>query len=366
MTTVLLVFCGLYFLYTIIILIGLNRLRPAPIVDETPPVSVVVAARNEAENLPRLLDGLIAQDYPIDAFEIIVVDDRSTDKTEAILSEYAKRYPALRSIRITENTTDVAGFKNHAISEGIARAKGDVILATDADCQVQPGWARSMVSTLQSGDNPPGIVVGFSRMETPHDSNLEAYQQLDFLALMTANAGVTSFGWAWSGSGQNLAYRKDTFDEIGGFSGAADRPSGDDFYLVQTISKQYPIRFNSSPDSFVATLPKTTFKQFLTQHFRWASNTRYLLNARPLFLTFLISAFITNLSVLLGLLFWNFPMWLTIIVLKLLFETMVIHRGSKQFETPVSFNTFMGWFILQPIYIPVTGINGLIGKVRWK
>ncbi|MFQ6614704.1 MAG: glycosyltransferase, partial [Fidelibacterota bacterium] len=181
MSFLLIAFAGIYFLFVLAFIVGLFRLRPVESATNNIRVSVVVAARNEAEHLPAFLDSLIRQDYPAELVEIIVADDRSDDQTPRILDSYAQRYPHIHPLRI-DHMVQAMTPKKYALTRGIERSTGSIILATDADCEAPEGWIKSMVSALTS--NPrPGIVVGFSRMDIPNRTLVEQYQRVDFLAV---------------------------------------------------------------------------------------------------------------------------------------------------------------------------------------
>ena len=355
---------SLYICFTLYFWIGLKRLKPNQnIRKHYPPVSVIVAARNEEFLLPRLLSTLVKQDYPVDKLEIIIADDRSTDKTWECITNYSNRFPHFSGIKITEQSKKMSP-KKHALSRAIDLSSGEIIISTDADCFVSKTWVSSMVSSFKKST---GIVVGYSAIDRSQKSFLCHYQALDFLALMSANAG--SLGWenAWSGSGQNLAFRRSAFDMISGFTPVSNQVSGDDMYLVQSISKKHGVIFNTSPEGFVKTSPVLSVKQYLNQRIRWASNARTLAKQNTFFLFFLFSAFLCNLSLLLGFFFtpilYYFPIFWGG---KTFFDGLVIQAGSTKFNTPIKISTFIVWSLFQPVYIPFIGFSGLIGKFRWK
>ena len=208
---VLLFSLALYICFTVYFWTGLKRLKSNKnILGYYPPVSIVVAARNEELFLPGLLSALAKQDYPVDKLEIIIADDRSTDKTWECIKNHTNQFPHFSGVRITERSDNMSPKKN-ALSRAIHLSSGDIILSTDADCLVPETWTSSMVSLLEKNT---GVVVGYSEIDQSQKSFLCHYQAVDFLALMSANAG--SLGWrnAWSGSGHNRAYRRSDFDRI--------------------------------------------------------------------------------------------------------------------------------------------------------
>ncbi|NOZ03672.1 MAG: glycosyltransferase [FCB group bacterium] len=365
LTILLSVSLGLYALYALYFLGGLFRLkaRKKNVREPVPTVSVVIAARNEASNLPALLSDLEDQDYPSDKLEIIIVDDRSTDRSWSIIQDFSRRLPRLRGIQITEPSSVMAP-KKWALTQGIEQSSGEIIVATDGDCRVPATWVTSMVKAFEPDT---GIVVGFSAVNRSRDSFFTRYQQLDFLALMAANAGSLGWGKAWSGSGQNLAYRRDLFQAINGFEPAAKYHSGDDVYLVQAISNIAGVVFNASPESFVVTAPMPSLRSYLNQRIRWASNSRRLFKQDHFFLLFLLSAFLTNLSLLVGVFVPVLqPLIPAAFSTKFVVDAAVIFYGANKFMVTVEPMTFIAWSLLQPVYIPLVGIFGLIGKFRWK
>jgi cellulose synthase/poly-beta-1,6-N-acetylglucosamine synthase-like glycosyltransferase len=255
--------------------------------------------------------------------------------------------------------------KKNALSVAISISSGKIIVTTDADCRVPKNWVTSMVNVLIN--SPAGIAIGYSTITAHKHSVLEQYQKIDFLALMAANAGSTGWGFAWSGSGQNLAYYREHFDSIGGFQPVADRLSGDDVYLVQSIGKKYGAIFNNNADGYVHTIPIPTTFQFLRQRIRWASNSRHLPGSNWFFLSFLISAFICNTALITALFFSTAIVYLPIaIIIKFLIDGLVIFIGANQFRTHIHPAIFILWSFLQPVYIPLIGITGLISQFTWK
>ncbi len=360
-----LLLCLTLFIYSnflLFIISGLFRHNVIPVNDypneELPLASVVIAARNEEENLPALLEDLTRQSYPLNKTEVIIVNDRSTDRTGEILEKASKKYSFIKIVNINNKSKDMTP-KKHALDQGINTSKGKVIISTDADCRVGENWVLSMVnSTIKS----KSITVGFSKVLG--NSFLSQYQLIDFLGIITANAGAFGWGKYWSGTGQNLAYLKSDYVNINGFDLVKDEVSGDDMYLVQTISKLKSGFLNIDPKSFVKTKPVKTISQFINQRTRWASNSKKNINSNKLFFTFLISAFLTNTLTLINLFFNFYFFWFFIV--KSLLESLVLFLGSKLFNLNLQIKPLILWLILQPAYIPYIGIRGLIGKFYWK
>ena len=346
-------------------LTGLHRLRHNSQMKNitTRMVTVVVAVRNEVKNIAGLLNDLHHQTYPKNKLQIIFANDRSTDGTADILNEYSAKIDNLSVVTIDKKSNQMTPKKN-ALSKAIEQAIGELIISTDGDCRVPTTWVESMVSTF---NNDTGIVVGYSKIDAKSDNFFDHYQAVDFLALMTANAGTLGWGNPWTGSGQNLAYRLSAYHNIDGFNPVAKRVSGDDHYLIDSISKIAKTRYNISPKSFVTTQPVENTKQFISQRIRWASNTRNLFNTNWLFLSFLIITFLVNIIILTSYvnpaLWSNLPM---LIGVKFLIDSIVLFYGSNLFKTPVKIPVYLTWFFVQPVYIPLLGLLSSFGKYKWK
>ena len=355
----------LYAAYMIYFLIGLYRLKNNSFVINTnkPTVSVIIAARNEDENIDALLEDLNKQTYPSDKIQLIISDDRSTDKTLSIIHKYCKKYDNIHCVQITELSKTMTP-KKHALTKAIDESSGEIIISTDADCRVPNTWIESIVGAF---DKETGVVIGYSKVDTGSEHFFDNYQSVDYLALMSANAG--SFGWdnSWTGSGQNIAYRRSDFDKIDGFNPVADKISGDDFYLVQAISKIAKANYNVDPGSFVKTKPSFSVREFISQRIRWASNTKKLFNTDYFFLLFLFINLFTNTILILTVLLKSYWQFLPVLFgIKFLFDTIVIFCGSKLFKTEIKINAYLVWFFLQPVYTPLLGIFSMLGKFRWK
>ncbi len=334
---------------------------------ERPFVSVIIAARNEENNIRRCLQSVIRQTYPADLFEIIVVNDRSSDQTAAITGEFMTANTIVKMITITETP---AGYspKKWALQNGIESSRGDILLFTDADCEVRPEWIETMAEYF---DDKTGMVIGFSSVQSR--TLFHQLQAMDFLALMTCASGVCNLGFPLSASGQNLAYRRKGFDEAGGFRSVMTRISGDDVLMVQLFRKKtkWKTVFAADPLSYATTQPAENLGQLIRQRARWASNATIMLKLNPSFLLYLTGVYIFHLG-LAGLLLaslWN-PFLITVAVFawmnKLIVDLMVILNGSRIFRRPFSLFVFLIWFILQTPYVLWVGFRGPFGLFQWK
>ena len=196
-----------YFCFVVIIISGL-LFREKKINNSSsglPFVSVVIAARNEEENISNLLDDLKEQNINKNKFEVIVSNDRSEDKTEQIINRYSEQNSFIKTIHITKKN-DMAS-KKYALEQAINKSNGEIILATDADCRVPKNWVTSMANLVNEADR---VVIGYSKIESKNRL-INEIQKIDFLGIMAANGGLLTNGIVCSGSGQNLGYKKEDF-----------------------------------------------------------------------------------------------------------------------------------------------------------
>lgn len=331
-----------------------------------PEVSVVVAARDEEHRIGGLLAGLEAQTYPPGHWEVIVIDDASSDGTAAVVEARISGLLRLRLLR-----GEGAG-KKAALSQGIAAARGEIILTTDADCQVPPGWVEGMVAHFGPQVD---MVVGFSQIGRPGELKgiREGLEGVDFLNLMGAALGSAGQGCALAASGQNLAFREEAFTRVGGYGLVKHRTSGDDVLLLQLIRKLGGghIVFATDPATYTVHPPAPSWRVLLAQRARWASNAPYQFFLNPGFFTYIAVVFSANLFLALtpflvltgGV---GAPaaggMW----VGKALAEALLCWRTSAFFGRPELRRYFLPWTAAQPFYLVLAGVLGTLGQFTWK
>lgn len=329
-------------------------------------VSVVIAARNEEKNIGQLLTSLVNQSYPKELFEIIIADDRSSDKTSRIVEQFAERWHNIRLVKI-EKTPPKTSPKKHALSQAINCSKGEVILLTDADCLVTKYWIESMVSNFTADIS---MVAGFSRIHLTNwrrSSLLHKFEYFDFLLIFMAAAGAILSGKYFSCSNQNLAYLRSAYEKVGGFSKIKHLLSGDDVNLMQLFRKNsMKVSFSTIKHSFVYTQPVRDFRQLISQRSRWASNAKWQLSLNPEFFLYLLSVFSLHLSILI-ILFLNWRVALLIFAVKAFSEFIFVSSfftGFEQERKRLAF--FPVWSLIQPFYMLIVTVRGMFELFSWK
>ena len=291
-------------------------------------VSVIIAARNEENNLPKILTYLKNQTYPKDMYEVIIADDLSTDATESIVKNFQREWDNLKYLKITDRDKYKSPKKN-ALTKAIEISRGEVLLLTDADCFVSKKWINSMVSNFEDDID---MVCGFSRTKIDKWSNAPFYQKFeffDFIVMYFAAAGAISSGLYFSCSGQNIGYKKKSFYDVGGFKNVMHIQSGDDVNLLQMFRlHKKKVRFSFRYDSFVYTKPIDSLYSLINQRIRWASNYKYQTKLNPIFFIYLSFTFIL-IFFLYIMPFINFLYGLAIVILKLIFDFVFIKYAFR-------------------------------------
>ena len=350
-------------------LVGLRRKRQPDSAGSCPFVSVVIAARNEAGFIGDCLDGLARQAYPAEHYEVLVVDDGSTDGTAQIVTRFATTYPQFRGIEVTDAFQHMAA-KKRPLAEGIRASRGEIILTTDADCSVPATWISGMVSQLETGVD---VVIGFSQVKNAGErlTPAERLQAFDFLALMSASAGAANLGVPLAASGQNFAYRKALFERVDGFEKIASCPSGDDVLLLQLFrGAGAKIAFSDHPHTFVSTRRAESMAGFWNQRRRWASNARRMAALNPVFFVYLANVFLINLlipyGIVLGAVETAVGLPLSCLAVKALADLGVVWRGARRFGRTDLLPVLPVWELLQIPYTVMVGLFGTFGSFVWK
>lgn len=223
------------------------------------PISVIICARNEAENLAKYLPAVFEQDYS--KFEVIVVNDRSWDGTTDLLEEMGKRYANLKVVHVPEGEKFIAG-KKFAVTMGIKAASYDWLVFTDADClPASKSWLKGM---QQPDSSATQIVLGYS----PYFKKRSLLNALIRFETFFTAVNYLSFalkGMPYMGVGRNLAYQKQLFFKTKGFAAHMHVPSGDDDLFVNANATAGNTVIQINPETHVWSEPKTTFLSYLRQ-----------------------------------------------------------------------------------------------------
>jgi len=373
------IFVLIYACYLVVNTLRFSTLRPWPLLpdDALPTVCVLIPARNEEAHIGTCLQAILAQNYPANKLEVIIIDDHSTDATADIVRQRLAHYRGPHRAHLLQLTgPESNAMKKAALAAGIAQTDAQVIVCTDADsAPVSKLW----VKTLASGFDAPevGVVAGPVRMRT-HGPSWRPGWFTDFQAfesggLVLVAAGNIAGGSPMMVNGANLAYRRDAYLQVSGFDGLTHVASGDDELLVHRLVRQggYRVRFARSPLAFVDTEPCHTWADFRRQRIRWVSKARAY---RHPVMTFMQgSAYIAKLFVAIALL--SLPLipslttpYLTAIVtLHALPELLALGTAAAWMGRP----RLIGWFpIIFWVYILyvlwVGAVTPFVKQYNWK
>lgn len=330
--------------------------------------SVVIAARNEEDNIEACLDTVLAQSIGPGRFEVIVVDDRSTDTTAEIVSRIAERHPAVSLVSITETPEGVSP-KKHAVTEGIGRTRHEIVVFTDADCRVPPTWLETIDRTF---DRSTELVQGITTYRFVPGMNrlFFALQALDFLSHGIVAAAAIGAGVPLNSNANNLAVRRSTFDEVGGYGAFGRVVSGDDDLLLRKISARGPgrVRFMIDRRGAVETFPTPTPRGVFEQRKRWGSKTVYYGRAQVALLSaiFLFYCMFTA-SVVLSVCSGVHPVVPSgLFGVKLLGEYLLVAPGSRLFGRRELSRVTVALSLLQAPMVIAAVLGGVFGRFRWK
>jgi cellulose synthase/poly-beta-1,6-N-acetylglucosamine synthase-like glycosyltransferase len=328
-------------------------------------VTVIIAARNEEKSIGPCLQSLFQQTYPTNQFEIIVVDDGSTDSTASIVKKHAEHNPHVHLMSLPSGAGRQSGCKPLAITKGVAHATGEIILTTDADCLVPPKWIEIMINHFEEDV----VFVAGPIAEQPSSNFFSQMEQLEFLGLITTAAGLIGSGRPIICNGANLAYRKKAFASADGFGN--DVSSNDDESLMNRIARRNIGRIVFAPesDAVITTQSSNTITSFLRQRIRWA-NKRGRYENKSILVT-LVSLYLFFLSFTLTVLLIPFDTYLLLPVMlvfgiKTISDYFILRSGAQLLLQRIQPFHFLIAELLHVPYIVIASAIGQLSAMQWK
>ena len=327
--------------------------------------TVIIPARNEASNIKTCVESILAQDYPKDAFEIIVIDDFSEDDTAFIVDALHSQHPQVRLLKLADHLKEgeTLAYKKRAIEIAVSEAKGDWIVTTDADCVVPPRWLLLYNAYIQQ-HQPAFVAAPVMFIKTA--GILNQFQLLDFLALQGITAAAVGAGKHSMSNGANLGFEKAAFIAVGGYQGVDHIASGDDMFLMhkmkQTLHK--PVGYLFHPDAIVLTAAMDTWKGFIMQRIRWASKARYY-DDRSITLV-LTLVYLFNLSFVVLALMGSWDTLLIALAFKTFFELFFLDPVAAFFKLKPELRHFVFYQPIHILYNIAAGFFGQLKTYTWK
>jgi len=339
----------LIFPYLIILLgiyRGLSKIKEYKVTSEPVNfVSVVIACRNEEEQLPQLLKNLSDQNYPPHLYEVIVVNDNSTDQTFNIASSFTGSC----SFKTINNK---GTGKKKALGTGINTATGKLIITTDADCKMEKEWIRTIVSFYEK--EKPGLIICPVQLESSQGF-FGKFQELEFLSLQGITAGTANRGNGTMCNGANLAFEKESYLKHAG-NLHPEIATGDDIFLLHSLKKdpQVKILWLESPHALVTTDSSPTFISYLEQRKRWISKSNSYSDSYSILLgivTF-VTILVTLLLLITGIIDHRFlPVFITMYILKSFPDFLILKNTCSRYGKKELMNWFIPAQIVYPFYV---------------
>ena len=329
-----------------------------------PPVSVIICARNEEENLSLNLASVLEQDYP--SYEVVVVNDCSEDNTEQVLAEYKQKYPHLRSTIIKNNGSFRNGRK-FAATVGIKAAQHEWLLFTEADCRPENDqWIASMSRCFSDQKD---IVLGYGGYLV-QNSYLNKWIRYNTCFTALQYFGFAKLGRAYTGVGRNLAYRKSLFFAHNGFAEHAHVLSGENDLLVNRAATSRNVSVTYVKNAHTRSIPKKTLKEWMWQK-RWHFTTStYYRKGQFLLLT--LEPFSRVLMwVSFGVLMFFCPFWqyiLMVFLLRMILFMLITGFAAKRLNEPGILQHAIFFDLVMPfVYFYVFLLNRISSKHnKWK
>lgn len=351
-------------LYYVVIFSKLALLKPKARKQKNHNISVIICAKNEAEYLKSFLPFIVNQDYP--NYEVILVNDGSTDSSLDIMEIYANRYHHVRVVDVEQNET-FWGNKKYALTLGIKAAKFDYLLLTDADCKpLSRYWIKQMSAYFEEGKQ---IVLGYGAYAKTSFSLLNKLIRYETLITAIQYFSYALCGIPYMGVGRNLAYKKEAFFENNGFVNHMNLLSGDDDLFVNQIATKDNVASNISPFSFTESIPETTLMDWFRQKKRHVSTAfKYkIIHKQLLGLFYLSQLFFWTLFIILLIykykIYMVLGLFLGIIIIKYLVIGISAYKLKEKDLVP--FLPFLELFLIS-FQLSIFISNLFTKQSRWK
>lgn len=347
-----------YQIVFIFLLIFLKKDKPASANTSYPFVSIMVAARNEEDNILSCLESIAALSWPSDKMEVLIGNDMSTDQTEKIISEFIKDKSNFRLLQIEKNIGNAKG-KANVLATLAAEAKSDFFFFTDADIQVPKNWIQSLLANY---DEKIGIVSGVTK--TTDKSLFHYCQNLDWVYAFGMVKIASDCNIPVSAVGNNMMISRAAYQSVGGYAAIPFSVTEDLQLFLETLKKGWKYKNLMSPDSLAVSKPLRSFSQLVSQRKRWTQGAMKLPVVLLIFL-FIQALFVPVIIVtifyspILGACFW---------LTKLILQQTCVYLSFRRIGE--YYKVWKGLFVYE-IYSGLFSIVVLLayfipGKVKWK
>ncbi len=359
---VLILLSALYLIMGLFIHLGLIRNISSS--NKLPQVSILIAVRDEEENIAQCLESVIGINYPKDSLEVIVIDDQSRDGTAAIVSRFERKYSFIKLLCVTGNSEGLKG-KMNALHQGIKFASGDLLLVTDADCRVPSDWVKGYVTQFDDGVGIAGGLTLLSR-KGDRESWFQKIQALDWVFLQTVASGTAEMGLPVTILGNNMAFTRQAYEAVGGFP-AIGFSITEDMALMRAIAKQtnQKVRYQLRPETTIYSQAAPDWRSFYRQRKRWILGGKHT----SLWGYFLIGLGVAAHLFLIVSLFWgiSFNTWFIAFAIPFFTNLSLTGRILHRIRRLDLLKYFLHFEVFYFLYLIVFAlITPFIRKVEWK
>ena len=354
----------LILIYTVVIgflIYGFTKVKTIDYIKLNPKTkfTIIVPFRNENENLPVLLDSLSKLNYPVELFEVLLVDDESHEQFSVLGFQF--------SVKIIKNNRISNSPKKDAINTAMHYVNSDWVVTTDADCTFPKNWLLTLDNYIQLHDVS---MIASAVTYTCNNSFLHHFQQLDLASLQGATIGSFGINKGFMCNGANFAYTKSVFRSLNGFDGNDKIASGDDVFLLQKAISKFPkkVHYLKSKNTIVTTKPMSDWKSLFYQRVRWASKTSSYQSGFGKVLGLIVLS--GNLAVItaFGLSLTGFITYqhlAFLFLLKFIIDSILIYQANT-FLSQQSIRYLVLSSLLYPFFSVFVALYSLTGMYEWK
>jgi cellulose synthase/poly-beta-1,6-N-acetylglucosamine synthase-like glycosyltransferase len=368
MTLVLVLIILIYVVTIAQLIVGFNRVKKFEATAKTPTTffSIVVPFRNESSHLPFLLESIRNLNYPIELFEIILIDDFSEDDSVRQIYNWRMENGSFQTT-LLENIRLSKSPKKDAISRAVPIVQQQWLVTTDADCLVPKDWLLSLDQCIE--EQEVAMIVG-GVVYDGKKSFLHHFQQLDLMSLQGATIGSFGMKLGFMCNGANLCYTKSLFQELHGFAGNNKIASGDDVFLLQKAMRKCPekVHFLKSKEIVVHTKPESSWPKLIEQRVRWASKTSSYHSVFGKDLAIIV--FAGNFAIVLAscLFSLNLVSWMTLVFLfgmKFITDYILLYKTNRFLRRKRMRYLLLG-SVIYPFFCVIVAVLSWFGKYEWK
>ena len=355
---------GLYLLLILLFIIGFNNLKTLIINNKQPNTfSIIIPFRNEAEYLNGILNSILKIDYSKLNYEIILVDDESTDGSIEIIKAFIRKNSFV-DIKLIENIRTSNSPKKDAINTAISITKYNWIITTDADCLLPKKWLTCFNTYINK--YKPNMLVAPVCISNKN-TFLNQFQCIDFLSMQGATIGGFGIKQPFLANGANLAYRKNIFKQLNGFKSNDFIASGDDVFLLENFIKhdKRKVIFIKNQKALVTTFSTKNWQHLIEQRKRWAAKTTNFNNnfTKCIGLIVFFANCITIVALVLSIFY---PCFLLLLLFKYILDAVLITKTAILYKQKIGILNYCKTLIFHPFFTIYIAISSISSTFEWK